>query len=82
MIYLVIIIGALCGVIINYLADVLPIYRKLGIPLCRDCAHRFSLYNYLISFRCKNCGRGVSFRTILVHILSIITSVFVWVYPY
>ena len=82
MIYLAIIIGALCGVTINYLADVLPIYRKPGPPLCRDCAHRFSLYNYLISFRCKNCGRGVSLRTILVHILSIITSVFVWLYPY
>lgn len=82
MIFISIIIGGLCGVIINYLADVLPIYRKPGIPLCRDCAHRFTLYNYLIAFRCKNCGRGVSLRTILVHIFSIFTSVFVWLYPY
>jgi len=82
MIILAAIIGGFCGVVINYLADVLPIYRRPGPPICQNCAKRFSLYNYLISFRCKNCGQGVSLRTILVHILSITTSILVWLFPY
>ena len=72
---LVVIIGAICGVIINYLADVLPIYRKPGPPICSNCAKRFTVYNYLISFRCKNCGKRVSVRTLLVHICSILAAV-------
>lgn len=82
MIFIAAIIGAFCGVVINYLADVLPIYRKPGPPICPNCAKRFTLYNYLISFHCKNCGQGVSLRTILVHIFSITTSVLVWLFPY
>jgi prepilin signal peptidase PulO-like enzyme (type II secretory pathway) len=82
MIFIAAIIGAFCGVVINYLADVLPIYRKPGPPICPNCAKRFTLFNYLISFRCKNCGQGVSLRTILVHIFSITASVLVSIFPY
>jgi leader peptidase (prepilin peptidase)/N-methyltransferase len=76
------VIGAVCGVIINYFGDVLPIYRKPGVPICPNCSKRFSAYNYLISFKCKNCGQGVSTRTITVHIISILTTIFVWMFPY
>ena len=79
---LVVIIGAICGVIINYFADVLPIYRKPGPPICSNCAKRFTVYNYLISFRCKNCGKRVSTRTLFVHICSILAAVLVWIFPY
>lgn len=77
-----IIIGALCGILINYLADVLPIYRKPGKPLCSNCAKPFTLYNYLISFRCKNCGEGVPVRTLVVLVLSITASVLLWSFPF
>ncbi len=77
-----ILIGALCGILINYLSDVLPIYRRPGKPLCTNCAKPYSLYNYLISFRCKNCGERVSVRTIVVLILSITVSIFLWSYPF
>lgn len=79
---LVVVLGAVCGVIINYFSDVLPMYRKPGPPICPNCAKRFTLHNYLISFRCKNCGQGVSLRTILVHIFSIISSLLFWIFPY
>ncbi len=78
----VILIGAVCGVIINYFGDVLPIYRKPGVPICVNCSKRFTAYNYLISFRCKNCGQRVSARIIIVHILSILTTLFIWIFPY
>jgi leader peptidase (prepilin peptidase)/N-methyltransferase len=77
-----IIIGALCGILINYLADVLPIYRRPGKPLCSNCAKPLTLYNYVISFRCKNCGEGVSARTLVVLILSITASVLLWSFPF
>jgi len=79
---LVVVIGAICGVIINYFADVLPIYRKPGPPVCPNCAKRFTAYNYLISFRCKNCGQGVSVRTVFVHICSITAALLFWFFPY
>lgn len=79
---LVITLGAACGVIINYLADVLPIYRKPGIPLCSNCVQKFTLYNYLISFKCKNCGQPVSLRTLLVLIFSIAAALLFWLFPY
>jgi prepilin signal peptidase PulO-like enzyme (type II secretory pathway) len=79
---LVVVIGAICGVIINYFADVLPIYRKPGPPICPNCAKRFTAYNYLISFQCKNCGQRVSAQTILVHIYSITAALLFWIYPY
>jgi leader peptidase (prepilin peptidase)/N-methyltransferase len=79
---ILIIIGAVCGILINYLADVLPIYRKPGKPLCSNCAKPYSLYNYLISFKCKNCGERVSVRTIFVLILSITASVILWSFPF
>ena len=80
--FTLIIIGAVCGIIINYLSDVLPIYRRPGKPLCSNCAKPFTLYNYLISFRCKNCGEGVSVRTITVLVLSIAAAIFLWSYPF
>ncbi len=67
---------------INYFGDVLPIYRKPGVPICVNCSKRFTAYNYLISFRCKNCGQRVSARTIIVLILSILTTLFIWIFPY
>ncbi len=79
---LVIVLGAVCGVLINYLADVLPIYRKPGVPLCPNCAKKFTLYNYLISFKCKNCGQPVSLRTLIVHCLSIAAALLFWIFPY
>lgn len=78
----IVLLGACCGILINYFGDVLPIYRKPGIPLCQNCAKKFTLYNYLISFRCKNCGQGVSARTIIVHIASILITLFAWRFPY
>ncbi len=81
-ILILIVIGALCGILINYFADVLPIYRKPGKPLCSNCAKPYTLYNYLISFKCKNCGKRVAVRTIVVLIVSITASILLWSYPF
>lgn len=75
------VVGGLSGVVINYLADVLPRTRRLTKPVCPHCDKPYTLKGYLISFKCQNCGAKPSTRTLLVLILSIIASVIVGIYP-
>lgn len=57
-------IGYLLGVLINYLADELPIHRRLGIPVCRQCQTEFDFVNYIFwPRRCRTCGTGRLSRT-------------------
>jgi leader peptidase (prepilin peptidase)/N-methyltransferase len=52
------IIGWMLGIIVNYLADVLPIKRKLEHPFCINCGSKFNWINYLFGPRkCHTCGR-------------------------
>lgn len=76
-----VIIGALAGIIINYLADVLPISRKFTQPICLNCGRLFSLKEYLFSFKCAKCGNRTPARVIIVLILSIVVSVLLKYYP-
>jgi leader peptidase (prepilin peptidase)/N-methyltransferase len=76
-----VIIGALIGVLINYLADVLPITRKFSQPLCLDCGRLFTLREYLFSFKCPKCKRKTPARVIIVLILTIISSVLIEYFP-
>jgi leader peptidase (prepilin peptidase) / N-methyltransferase len=81
-IFLVVIIGGLIGVVINYLADVLPRSRNFARPVCPKCETPYSLRGYLISFRCATCGARPSVRYFIVMILSIIISVLSTIYPF
>lgn len=78
---LYVLMGGGAGVLINYLADVLPQTRKFSRPVCQKCEHPYTARNYLISFRCKNCGKGPSVRSILVLVISILCSVLLGMFP-
>lgn len=73
--------GALAAVLINYLADVLPISRKLTRPICLNCGKPFTLKEYLFSFRCSKCKNKTSLRVILVSVFSILSSGLLHYYP-
>lgn len=77
-----VIIGALIGVLINYLADVLPITRKFSQPLCLNCGKLFTLREYLFSFKCPKCKRKTPARVIVVLILAILSSVLLEFFPF
>lgn len=77
-----VIIGALAGIIINYLADVLPISRRFSQPICLNCGKLFSLKEYLFSFKCAKCGNKTPVRVIIVLILSITASVLLEFFPF
>lgn len=78
---LYIVIGAAIGVVINYLADVLPRTRRFSRPVCPKCEKSYSLQGYLISFKCAHCGSQPSMRMILVLILSMFASILVALFP-
>jgi hypothetical protein len=74
--------GGVIGVLINYLADVLPTTRRLTRPACRNCSQPYSLRNYLISFKCSNCGIGPSLRSILVLVTTILICILLGLFPF
>lgn len=78
---LYIVIGAAVGVVINYLADVLPRTRRFSKPICPKCEKPYSLRGYLISFRCKHCGSHPSLRMFLVLAISIVVSCLLVLFP-
>jgi leader peptidase (prepilin peptidase)/N-methyltransferase len=61
MIVLKILISVICGwtigVIINYLSDTLPVYRRLTFPGCKYCNSRISVLDYYFGKECHSCTR-------------------------
>ncbi len=75
------IIGAICGLMINYLADVLPATRSFSRPVCKSCAQPFSLKDYLINLRCSHCGSRISKRYLLVPVSAGLACVLLTYFP-
>lgn len=75
-------VGALIGSLINFLADVLPAARCITRPVCSHCDQAFSAKDYLLSFKCSNCHQRVSPRHLIVLICSMALSVLLYYYPF
>jgi leader peptidase (prepilin peptidase) / N-methyltransferase len=79
---LAIIPGWLFGVVVNYLADVLPLRRRLTKPFCIQCDSTQSWLNYLIWPRkCPTCNHTRSIRVWVVEIFYIVASVMISQFP-
>lgn len=62
-------LGLLCGLLVNYLADILPIRRQIAQPVCIHCGTPQSLWNYFVwPRRCPNCRISRGARVWLVEI--------------
>ncbi len=68
-----VICGWLVGVIINYLSDTLPLYRKLNHPSCANCHEKYEYLHYLMGKNCNICEYNRSYRFWLVIISMILT---------
>lgn len=68
-------IGFTLGLIINYIADVLPSSRRLTYPVCRKCQNPFPLKSYLFGRSCPACGQTRKARFFIIIILSIALSI-------
>jgi leader peptidase (prepilin peptidase)/N-methyltransferase len=79
---LAIIPGWLCGALVNYLTDVLPLRRKLTKPFCIACDNTQNWTNYLLwPRRCPNCGVRRNWRVWLVEVFYVAASVLMIIFP-
>ena len=79
---LVVIVGGIIGILINYFSDVLPVSRSITRPLCRVCNQPYSIRDYLIACRCSLCGNRTSTRSIIVLINAIVICVLLIFFPF
>jgi len=76
------ILGFLCGAIVNYLSDTLPVKRRIWKPFCYVCEEPQSLVNYLIFPRkCINCGAIRKPRGIIVEVIFSLLTITLWFFP-
>ena len=79
---LAIIPGWVSGMAVNYLADVLPLRRKLTRPFCIQCDATQDWLNYLAWPRkCAKCSYPRSLRVWLVEVFYVVASVLMAIYP-
>jgi len=72
--------GWLAGLLVNYLADVLPITRTLSRPACHKCGREFWALDYLLFRRCGN-GHLRSLRTWITQFIGVSAGFYVWFFP-
>lgn len=74
-------LGVLIGVMLNYLADVLPHRRKFTTPFCLSCQQPFSWMSYILLRQCNLCSTKRSIRTWIVAFLPVFVLWSMWIYP-
>ncbi len=75
-------LGWICGILVNYLSDILPIKRRLATPICLHCQTPQSPWNYFFWPRkCLHCGHRRSTRTWLVEFIYVTAAVWIWLSP-
>jgi leader peptidase (prepilin peptidase)/N-methyltransferase len=77
-----VVLGWAAGILVNYLADVLPVKRKLCLPVCAKCGETHSLTGYLFWPRaCQLCGARRAPRVWVVEIFFIVATLWLWISP-
>ncbi len=76
------IVGGIIGMLINYFSDVLPVSRRFTKPLCKVCNQPFSIKDYLVYFRCSQCGSRIPTRSIIVLIITIVVCMLLNFFPF
>jgi len=76
------VIGLISGMLVNYLADVLPWKRRLAKPFCLNCDTTQPVVRYFLWPRkCRQCGTHRSWRCWLVEVIYIAITLWSWNYP-
>ena len=74
-------VGFLCGLLVNYLADVLPFTRHLSKPVCHHCHTNQSWNEFLGLHRCRNCHSPKSLRYWMVIIIYVTAVSYCYYFP-
>ncbi len=67
--------------VVNFLADVLPVHRKIVQPHCPECQHEKSWVHYLWITACENCGNKPGIRHLIVLILGPVFAGLLYFFP-
>ncbi len=73
--------GFIIGMLVNYLADVLPANRRLTAPVCLGCLSHRQWVPFLTFRPCETCGRKVGLRAIITSILFMALTVYFYFFP-
>ena len=72
-------IGWTSSAIVNYLADTLPVTRRLSKPFCHACGVEIKVANYFFwPRRCNNCRTFRSWRVWIVELFLLLSSIWLW----
>ena len=75
-------LGWICGILVNYLSDILPVKPWLAAPICLHCQAPQSPGNYFFwPRRCLHCGHRRSTRTWLIEFIYVTAAVWIWLFP-
>jgi leader peptidase (prepilin peptidase)/N-methyltransferase len=80
-VFAIFLFGVIMSYLINYLADVLPLKRRLGAPFCIHCGHNTGLINFLIFKKCGNCQKSPTKRRWLITFFFVAAVLFYWFFP-
>ncbi len=75
------ILGWLGAQLVNYLADVLPLHRKLVSPACSNCGQGKTWAQYLFLSACDHCGTRVGARHLALQILGPVLGGLLYYFP-
>lgn len=62
-------VGLVLGVLVNYLADVLPATHRIVKPFCQHCGADFTWREYIMLRNCTYCGSKRALRAWLIPVL-------------
>lgn len=74
-------VGVLIGLLINYLADVLPATRRFSQPNCEHCQKPWTFVSYVFRMRCPHCKQGRPLRWVFVNVGSVLACIFLVIFP-
>lgn len=80
-IILVILLGLVSGLVINYLADVLPLTRRFSSPICVHCETELSWFDFVLGRRCPQCSQPRPIRFWIVLVAIIVGAAWLWIKP-
>lgn len=80
-IFLLTLAGGLAGFCLNYLADVLPVYRRFTHAICQSCHEPIGWKDYILFQACPHCGRRQWLRRGLVTVITPLLLVGLYLFP-
>lgn len=74
-------VGMVTGILVNYLADVLPVTRTFTVPVCPQCGNSYTARDYLLFKVCSHCGKQRGPRPLITFLLMVLVHIYIWNNP-